>query len=154
VGGGRQGAEGEVTSTPYAKAKVAYKALLFFVRADADALYRAFLEARGERAGRRTSMESALSAGKPLAELLGTHVPGYADWFARWRKRRNDVKDGVSIAFTGIGGFGLYFQSVSDEGGVVNTPQTPFSLPDVVEAVSMAASASNCIAGYVERLRL
>lgn len=144
--------QGEVASAPYAKVKVAYKALLFFVRAHQDALYRAFLEARGETPGRTSSMASGLADGKPLAELLSECIPQYLDWFPRWRGKRNRVKDGVSVGFTGIDGFGLLFNSVSDEGGLVaNLAQTPLSLPDAIEAVSMSAGATDCIATYVLR---
>jgi hypothetical protein len=145
--------QGEVTSEPYAKVKVAYKAMLFFTRAHQDALYRAFLEARGEQAGVSSSMASALMTGKPLGQVLAEDVPGYAEWFFRWRDRRNRVKDGVSFAFTGLGGLGLLFQSVTDEGGVTNDlAQTPLSLPDIVEAVAMSAAATDSIAGHVESL--
>jgi hypothetical protein len=144
---------GEITSGPYAKVRVGYKALLFFVRAYQDALYRAFLEARGEKAGKRSSMESALAGDKPLGVLMRECLPEYRDWFPRWRKKRNRVKDGVSIGFTGVNGFGLLFNSVSDEGGLVaDLAQTPLSLSDVIEAVSMSAGAANCIAGYIEKL--
>jgi hypothetical protein len=145
--------QGEVSSVPYAKAKVAYKALLFFVRAYQDALYRTFLESRGERAGRKSTITQALSPGKPLAKLFADELPGYADWFWRWWQKRNRVKDGASIGFTGVGGFGLLFMSITDEGGVEgNLAQTPFSLRDVTEAVAMSAHAAECIAAYVEEL--
>jgi hypothetical protein len=145
--------EGDVTSERYAKVKVAYKAMMFFIRAHQDALYRTFLEARGERAGVSSSMASALTPGKPLAQVLAADVPGFADWFFRWRALRNRVKDGVSFAFTGLGGFGLLFQSVTDEGGVTNDlAQTPLSLSDIVEAVAMSAAATDSVAQYVERL--
>jgi len=56
------------------------------------------------------------------------------------------------IGFTGIDGFGLLFQSISDEGGLMaDLAQTPFSLPDVIEAVSMSAGATDGIATYVLR---
>jgi hypothetical protein len=145
--------QGEVTTEPYAKVKVGYKALLFFVRAHQDALYRVFLEARGETAGPKSSMSSGLGDGKPLAQLVSEGFPQYLEWFPRWRAKRNRVKDGVSIGFTGVDGFGLLFQSVSDEGGLVaDLAQTPFSLPDVIEAVSMSAGAADCVAGYIESL--
>jgi len=143
---------GELTNAPFSKVKVAYKALLFFVRAYQDALYRAFLQARGEKAGPKSSMSSGLADGKPLAELFSDCIPPYRDWFRRWRERRNQVKDGVNLGFTSIDGFGLLFTSVSDEGGlVVNLARPHLSLPDVLEAVSMSAAAADCIATYVLR---
>jgi hypothetical protein len=97
-------------------------------------------------------MASGLADGKPLAEILSECLPQYLDWFPRWRGKRNRVKDGVSVGFTGIDGFGLLFHSVSDEGGLVaDLVQTPLSLPDVIEAVSMSAGVTDCIASYVLR---
>jgi hypothetical protein len=140
--------EGQVTRAPYAKAKVAYKALLFFVRAYQDALYRAFLETRGERAGLGSTMSKGLVAGKPLAGVLAEDLDQYGEWFQRWRDKRNRVKEGVSIAFTGVGGFGLIFQSVTDEGGLVGEVTKALTVSDVVEAVSMSITAATRIAEY------
>jgi hypothetical protein len=144
--------QGELTNAPFSKVKVAYKALLFFVRAHQDALYRAFLQACGEKAGQKSSMSSGLADGKPLAELFSDCIPLYRDWFWRWRERRNQVKNGVNVGFTSIDRFGLLFNFVSDDGGlVVNLSRPPLSLPDVIEAVSMSAAAADCIATYVLR---
>jgi hypothetical protein len=64
---------------------------------------------------------------------------------------RGDDDDGVSVGFTELGGFGLLFNTVSDEGGLMaDLAQAPFSLGDVIEALSMSTGAANCIASAIE----
>jgi hypothetical protein len=110
----------EVTRVPDARAKIAYKVVFFTVSALQDALYGAFLEARGDKAGAQPRMYKGVDDGKPLRSLLEERRSGYPSWFLDWRTKRNEVKEGVSFAITGHPEFGITFTSASEGGGVVD----------------------------------
>jgi hypothetical protein len=110
----------EVTRVPNARAKIAYKVVFFTVSALQDALYGAFLEARGDNAGAQPRMYKGLDDRKPLRALLDERRSGYPSWFLDWRAKRNEVKEGVTFAITGYPEFGITFTSVTEGGGVVD----------------------------------
>jgi len=51
----------------------------------------------------------------PVAELLADQAPHVLPWFRTFRKRRNEIKDGVNFSFTALGtpGVAITFNTFS-----------------------------------------
>ena len=142
----------DVTARPYAQARLAYKHVLFVVRALQDAIYAAYLEATGKVAGKYSSIKTGLQDGKPLALLVADRCPGYGVWFLRWRDMRNRVKDGVNFGITGIRDLGMMFSHVDENGGLIGgDPLAAFSIPDVVDAVEASSGLMATVASVSGR---
>jgi len=81
---------------------VAYKSILFFLRAFHDSAYAVLLELTGSRAGAYPSMYACLTKKKngPAFGLV-CEIPGYEPWFLKMRDWRNKIKNGAGLALDG-----------------------------------------------------
>jgi hypothetical protein len=79
----------------------ALKAAFYFVRALQDSVYAALLEATGQHSGHYASMQScATRPTNPIRGLIELALPDYFVWFAELRALRNQMKLGLSTAFS------------------------------------------------------
>jgi hypothetical protein len=88
--------------------RVAWKAWFFFVSAFCDQTYRVLLsrlqQQVAKRGGRMASIDKATN---PVGHLLRGHAPDVVIWFEAFRRRRNEVKEGVMFSFKALDGPGI-----------------------------------------------
>lgn len=139
----------EVTERPHARAKLAFKHLFFVIRALQDALYAAFLEVTGSKAGNYSSVKDGLKSGKALREILDSRASDYPAWFSGWRDKRNRVKDGVNFGITGYPDFGITINTVGDDGALVVDCSGDSSIyaVDVTHALEASTELATIVAG-------
>jgi hypothetical protein len=119
----------------HARTSILYKAMLLFVRAYQDVMYRCLLTALGQHAGAHSSMrDAATREANPVRQVLDVELTTYLAWFASWRFQRNRVKQGTNVSF----------QISPTELGVTftprsGTPQQTVSLSDIAEALVTSA---------------
>lgn len=123
------------------------KAWLFFLRAFFDTTYRVLnANATGERARASGSMSSILGpkgATNPAGQLLEGSLPGFHEWFTRFKDLRDEVKRGVLCSFTHLDEHGLYFtvyEFRASKAGTFEVEQlTGMTLTDVAVSARCAA---------------
>jgi hypothetical protein len=131
-----------------AAAGVVLKALLMFVRAHQDSLCALILLAHQPRgtANGRYSMASHLGDQRLVSAFVDKEVPGYVEWFRRWRDLRNRVKEGVNFtSWDNWDGMRLHFATIIPEGGGTRGGAEGIGLGEVVEALEMSASLHEAI---------
>jgi hypothetical protein len=133
--------------------ETAFKSIYMWLRAFQDAALGSLLETRGERAGSYSSMNRALGPGRPIQGLLAAELPGYAEWFLRFKHLRDQMKLGAAFRtvlqteparITGIS-FAFPRRLTGDEvdEGFIN-------LDDVIVALEWSASLSDLVRTKVE----
>lgn len=131
--------------------RIVWKAWFFFVRALCDHIYRLLLaSAEGKPARRTGSMNAALNPRNPVAIVLAEGAPEFIPWFARFRRQRNEVKDGVNFGFTALASAGIavtfnVFQFNRETGRrsvlIDSSGDRRMTLADVLDATGRVADA-------------
>ena len=115
---------------------VAYKALLFFLRAFQDSAYATLVEVTGGRAPAYPSMSMCLSKRRngPAFKVI-KDIDGYEAWFNRMRTWRNRIKSGVGLGLAGPQtNVGVVFVELTDDNAQTVTTET-IHLRDLIEGV-------------------
>ena len=118
-----------------------YKALFYFVRAYQDTLYGTLLVLDGQSAGPFTSMQSCVEKKEnKYRNKINLAIPGYIDWFSRWRHKRNMIKSGVSCSLAKPADqLGVVFNIVKGkENAMLSDLKSVVTLKDAVEAIEMS----------------
>jgi hypothetical protein len=126
---------------------VAYKSILFFLRAFQDSVYAVLVELTGGRAGLYPSMSECLNKKKngPSYQII-SQVEGYTEWFFKMRDWRNRIKSGVSFGQVGPQtNIGVAFVYITDENSLFFTSDT-IHLRDLIEGVKFSGKLIDCIA--------
>lgn len=100
---------------PLETLRVAWKAWFFFVSAFCDKAYRLLLaELQGAAAKRGGQMSAVAKSTNPVAQLLRADAPDVLAWFALFRRRRNEIKEGVAFSFKALDspGIGIAFRQL------------------------------------------
>ena len=121
---------------------VAYKSILFFLRAFQDSAYAVLVELTGGRAPIYPSMSDCLRKKKngPVFKII-SEIDGYEAWFFRMRDWRNKIKSGVGFGLAGPQtNIGVAFTHITDENSLTVTNDT-IHLRDLIEGVRF----SNCL---------
>jgi hypothetical protein len=129
--------------------------MYYFVRSLQDAVYRALLEANGQRAGDHTSMgDCAKNRDSLLHPVIDTGLPGYFDWFGEMRDLRNQMKIGLSNSFHVEGQpvkqVHLTVQTIDDEQRHVGLGRG-ISMADIDECLEQSARLLDWSASHVSR---
>jgi hypothetical protein len=132
----------ELSTQPgaHARLRLAFKQMFFSLRSLQDALNTScfFLVEGTFPTRKKASIQFALGHPEsPVGSILANQVPGYDQWFTRWRDQRNRVKDGTGFGtFQLDGDIGIHFTSVTDDNVYVVDPSTSrVGLNDVAEAL-------------------
>jgi hypothetical protein len=138
------------SATATGKLGTAYKAFFYFVRAYQDTVYRMILNVHGQNwRATQTTMNRAHKDRNLVGVLLRARLPEYLPWFAEWREKRNQIKDGVTTGWAGPDtDLGLVFNDI------IVTPTTYASRTDISTAIrlSEAATAMSMSAGVTTLL--
>jgi hypothetical protein len=88
--------------------RVAWKSWFFFVSAFCDQAYRVVLSRLQQQVATRGGhMSSIEKAANPVGDLLRREAPEVVVWFETFRRRRNEVKEGVMFSFKALDGPGI-----------------------------------------------
>jgi hypothetical protein len=129
---------------------VGFKALYLFIRAHQDslcALAHFALFPHGTATGSHNMTDHLKRDGGHVVRFIRSAVPGYEEWYRRWRDARNLVKEGVSFSTYGsMQEMGIRFTRFIPEGGgvMINTSEG-VGLEDVVEALQMSERLQRAI---------
>lgn len=129
---------------------VAYKSILFFLRAFQDSAYAVLVELTGGRAPAYPSMSDCLSKKKngPSYQII-SEIDGYVAWFFKMRDWRNRIKSGVGFGQVGPQtNIGVAFVYITDENSLTFTNDT-IHLRDLIEGVRFSSQLIECIARRV-----
>jgi hypothetical protein len=130
---------------------VAYKSILFFLRAFHDSAYAVLVELTGGRAGAYPSMYACLTKKKngPASEVV-FQIPGYEPWFLKMRDWRNKIKNGAGLALDGPQtNIGVSFMHITDENALEITNDT-IHLRDLIESVRFSSQLLTSIVKWIE----
>jgi hypothetical protein len=135
----------------------AFKSVFFFVRAYQDAVAGVvFVLLNGAQGGVIKSMSEALKPGKAIGTLLDEKLPGYRNWFERWRQDRDKIKYGAdfSLSYDADDNLTLSFLYAQEKGTHIDTDS--IGLSNIVEGLEMSthltAKAFNMVPGGLYRI--
>jgi hypothetical protein len=115
---------------------VAYKAILFFLRAFQDSAYAVLVEVTGGSAPAYPSMSFCLNKRRngPAFKVI-SEIEGYEAWFKKMRDWRNSIKSGVGLGLSGPQtNVGVVFVKLTDENAQTVTDET-IHLRDLIKGV-------------------
>jgi hypothetical protein len=85
-------------------------------------------------------MKAAANPRNPVRVILDDVVPGYWEWFDRWRTLRNKLKDGISVHLVGpTADLGVGF---SIESGDAHLGSHVLRLADAAETLEQSPAVS------------
>ena len=130
---------------------VAFKSLFLFMRAHQDSLCALVLLVQRPRAtatGEYSMTRHLKQDGRLVQMFIRTEVPGYEDWYWRWREARNKIKRGVNFGMSGNWQeLGISFATFIPEGGGVMVDHSAVvRLTDLIEALDMSTQLHRAIA--------
>ncbi|VXB54602.1 hypothetical protein [Massilia sp. 9I] len=129
---------------------VAYKAILFFIRAFQDSAYAVLVELTGGKAPAYPSMSRCLGKQKngPSFQVI-SGIEGYEEWFFRMRDWRNRIKSGVGFGMVGPqSNVGVAFVHITDENSLTFTSDT-IHMRDLIEGVRFSSQLLTSIVNLV-----
>jgi hypothetical protein len=115
-----------------------YRSFFFLSRELQDHAYGALLATcAGATLSGSPSMKNANGTTNPVRLLLDESVPGYWEWFARWRALRNRLKDGASVSLVGpVSDLGIEFSIMDGD----HAGQHKIRLGDASETLEWSAA--------------
>jgi hypothetical protein len=86
--------------------------------------------------------------GRLVQTFIRAEVPGYEDWYWRWRDARNRIKRGVNFGMSGNRQeLGISFATfIPEGGGVMVDHRDDVRLTELIEALDMSARLHRAIA--------